>query len=32
MSILPERRISLPVDRLPREGVGSISVEFEEER
>ena len=22
MSILPERRISLPVDRLPREGVG----------
>ena len=32
MRILPERRISLPVDRLPREGVGSISVEFEEER
>ena len=32
ISILPERRISLPVDRLPREGVASISVEFEEER
>jgi NADPH-dependent 2,4-dienoyl-CoA reductase/sulfur reductase-like enzyme len=32
MSLLPERRISLPIGRLPREGVGSISVEFEEER
>jgi len=32
MSLLPERRISLPVDRLPRDGVASIGVEFEEER
>lgn len=32
MSLLPERRISLPVDRVPRDGVASIGVEFEEER
>ncbi|HEY2111045.1 MAG TPA: FAD-dependent oxidoreductase, partial [Dongiaceae bacterium] len=32
MILLPERRISLPIDRLPRDGVESISVEFEEER
>ena len=32
MHLLPERRISLPADRLPREGVTSIRVEFEEER
>jgi NADPH-dependent 2,4-dienoyl-CoA reductase/sulfur reductase-like enzyme len=31
VSLLPERRISLPSDRLPRDGVASISVEFEEE-
>ena len=28
----PSGAFRLPVDRLPREGVGSISVEFEEER
>ena len=31
MSLLPERRISLPIDCLPRDGVESISVEFVEE-
>jgi NADPH-dependent 2,4-dienoyl-CoA reductase/sulfur reductase-like enzyme len=31
MSLLPERRISLPVDRLPRDGVERVSVEFVEE-
>ncbi len=30
-AILPERRISLPADRLPRDGAGSISLRFEEE-
>jgi NADPH-dependent 2,4-dienoyl-CoA reductase/sulfur reductase-like enzyme len=31
VSLLPERRISLPVDRLPRDGFSSVSVEMEEE-
>ncbi|HKF61208.1 MAG TPA: pyridine nucleotide-disulfide oxidoreductase, partial [Dongiaceae bacterium] len=32
VSLLPERRISLPADRLPRDGISAISVEMEEER
>jgi NADPH-dependent 2,4-dienoyl-CoA reductase/sulfur reductase-like enzyme len=32
MHLLPERRISLPIDRLPRDGVERVSVEFVEER
>jgi NADPH-dependent 2,4-dienoyl-CoA reductase/sulfur reductase-like enzyme len=32
MSLLPERRISLPADRLPRDGFSAITVEMEEER
>ena len=31
MSILPERRISLPTDRLPREGARSVEVDFAED-
>lgn len=30
MSILPERRLSLPLSRIPRSGVNSLAVEFEE--
>ena len=30
MTILPERRLSLPLSRIPRAGVSSLSVEFEE--
>jgi thioredoxin reductase len=32
VSLLPERRISLPADRLPREGIAAITVELTEER
>ena len=32
LSLLPERRISLPADRLPRDGFSAITVEMEEER
>jgi len=28
MTVLPERRLSLPVDRLPRQDVGHITVDF----
>ena len=30
MTILPERRLSLPLSRIPRAGLTSLSVEFEE--
>ena len=30
--LLPERRISLPADRLPRDGISAITVEMEEEQ
>jgi hypothetical protein len=32
MSLLPERRISLPADRLPRDGFSAIAIEIEEDR
>ena len=32
VSLLPERRISLPADRLPPDGVSAIAVEMEKER
>jgi NADPH-dependent 2,4-dienoyl-CoA reductase/sulfur reductase-like enzyme len=32
LSLLPERRISLPADRLPHDGFSAITVEMDEER